>query len=808
MGYFTKKDKFTANKKTKILVNNNMLIKKTVVVEDDQAKGDKKNEKVVVVTANENKEIPLKKSGLKNPLVVGKRIDPPIDGQVNNTSINKLDDDIITKQLKKNKSSGKKIAFMFLTVDDLKLSDEWYSFFGKDVSKVNIYSHIKKPMKVTQKFLLDSDIKDKVNTEWGKVSLVEATNNLLREAYKNSDNEYFVLLSDSCIPMYDITETTNKIFSSGKSWVYYYTWDHENNAFRSKLIKNIKFDVFYKQSQWMVLKRSHVKLILENDNINNFRYTLAPDEHYYINILKKFNPDFDSENINYPATFVNWVDSNNAHPKTYNKVNINLIKSFDSRKYFGNNTLNISKEEDNSLFFRKVNKDTDIIRSDSKLNKIVALDNLKIIDKIFVKNNVEYWLSCGTLLGYYRSNDFIGHDVDTDVCVNIEDLTPKVISEIKENGFKIKHVFGKISDGFELTLVRKDLRCDLFFFYKKEDYWYHSVYSDFTEYDSIKHDYVYNKFDIHRKEFLGYEFPVPVNTREVLIEQYGENFMEPNKEWYYHESPKNIRHTNTRVKKSDSAIDLDLLENSLVNNKITLLIKSFMRNDCVYKLINSIRVNYKNIKIIVVDDSKPRLNFDIDKNIKTYNIDFDSGLSAGRNYGVTKIDTEYFILLDDDFIFTEKTDLNLWLDIMVRCNLDILGGYVIENNKPLKYFGTFYFSEKNKTILTKDEFHDFGEYKTCDIIPNFFIAKTDKIKEFTWDNDLKLNEHTAFFFKHRNSLSVGFTDKVSVIHDKFRDPNYIHYRDRAKQFLKTFMDKEDINKIITASGVVYDKKNL
>ena len=113
-----------------------------------------------------------------------------------------------------------------------------------------------------------------------------------------------------------------------------------------------------------------------------------------------------------------------------------------------------------------------------------------------------------------------------------------------------------------------------------------------------------------------------------------------------------------------------------------------MRKDCVINLIHSIRKKYKTIDIVVVDDSDPPLNFNIDNNIKTYNIDFDSGLSAGRNYGVSKINTPYFVLLDDDFEFTENTKIEKFYETISITDLDILGGQVINNEKVNNYFTT------------------------------------------------------------------------------------------------------------------------
>lgn len=190
------------------------------------------------------------------------------------------------------------------------------------------------------------------------------------------------------------------------------------------------------------------------------------------------------------------------------------------------------------------------------MDKKIALKNLIDLDKILREGNSEYWLSCGTLLGFYRDGDFIGHDTDTDICINIDSLDKKLINSLLKSGFTIGNVFGRLDDGFEIAIHRQGVKTDLFFFYKKEGYWYHSVYANFTHKDSLKYDYVFNKFGLKETEFMGYNFVTPDNIESVLIQQYGEEWEIPNKEWVYHKSPKNIIITDKRILKSDTNIDL------------------------------------------------------------------------------------------------------------------------------------------------------------------------------------------------------------------------------------------------------------
>jgi hypothetical protein len=238
-----------------------------------------------------------------------------------------------------------KIAFLFLTIDNLKKGEIWYNFFKKNKSKATIYSHIKKPKLVNQGFLIKSDISEKVDTEWGDISLVIATNNLLREAYKDPDNEYFILLSDSTIPLYSLDEIYSKIINMGTSAINYFLPKTPENKRRKDSVVGLKFVRFYRQPQWMILKREHVKFILDNDYTENFVNGRVPDENYYINIFKKFYKNFDDENTNLITTHVDWSIIG-LHPKIFDTVN---VKDF------------TDDQENSFLFLRKVNEKTIVL---------------------------------------------------------------------------------------------------------------------------------------------------------------------------------------------------------------------------------------------------------------------------------------------------------------------------------------------------------------------------------------------------------------------------------------------------------------
>ena len=252
---------------------------------------------------------------------------------------------------------------------------------------------------------------------------------------------------------------------------------------------------------------------------------------------------------------------------------------------------------------------------------------------------------------------------------------------------------------------------------------------------------------------------------------------------------------------------------------ITIIIKTLDRYICLKPLLKSILKYYKDIKILIGDDSKISCKENIIKdfrnsNIEVYELPNDCGLSYGRNYLVSKVKTKYFCLCDDDFIFDKKTDLEEALKILKDKKLDILGGYirnykiettlkdkiiklgqkVLHYELPTNYIGTI---EQKKDCLYVDyKIFEFPEYQESDLVLNFFIAKTEVIKENPWDNDLKLQEHTAFFYKAKqNNLKVAFSNKLSVKHCPIQNKKYKNYRNR--NYTHVFMEKNNLKKIVS-----------
>jgi hypothetical protein len=182
------------------------------------------------------------------------------------------------------------------------------------------------------------------------------------------------------------------------------------------------------------------------------------------------------------------------------------------------------------------------------MNNIQMLENLKILDAIFKRHSLSYWLQDGTLLGLYREKNFISHDHDSDIGVNFNDISPNVIKEIYSAGFRHKYVLGEVDNSLVIGLTRKKCKTDLFFYYSRGNIVYHSA---FTRNEDIRIDYEYTPFGVKNSIFLKHNFLIPDNELKFIETKYGTNWNLPDKDWDYAYSPKNHVKTNIRINRTD-----------------------------------------------------------------------------------------------------------------------------------------------------------------------------------------------------------------------------------------------------------------
>ncbi|KAJ0250992.1 hypothetical protein HA466_0133950 [Hirschfeldia incana] len=244
-------------------------------------------------------------------------------------------------------TQNSKIAFLFLTQGTLPFELLWDEFFKGHEGKFSIYIHSSKerPVDHISPNFYDREIHSDEVT-WGRTSMVDAEKRLLVNALEDPDNQHFVLLSESCIPLHTFDYTYRYLLYSSVSFIESFVdpGPHGTGRHMERMLPEITKQDFRKGAQWFTMKRQHA-VILMADSLyySKFRKycgvskpdtegnkNCTADEHYLPTFFSKFDPMGIS---NWSVTYVDW-SKRRRHPKTYraHEISLEFLKDVSSEE--------------------------------------------------------------------------------------------------------------------------------------------------------------------------------------------------------------------------------------------------------------------------------------------------------------------------------------------------------------------------------------------------------------------------------------------------------------------------------------------
>ncbi|PIA61794.1 hypothetical protein AQUCO_00200055v1 [Aquilegia coerulea] len=165
-----------------------------------------------------------------------------------------------------------KIAFLFIARNRLPLDVVWDAFFkGDEEQKFSIFIH-SRPGFIFNKgttrsaYFYDRQISDSIQVDWGEATMILAERILLKNALKDSDNQRFAFVSDSCIPLYNFSYTYDYIMSTPNSFVDSFA-DTKEGRYNPKMDPIVPVHNWRKGSQWVVLTRKHAEVVVKDDSV-------------------------------------------------------------------------------------------------------------------------------------------------------------------------------------------------------------------------------------------------------------------------------------------------------------------------------------------------------------------------------------------------------------------------------------------------------------------------------------------------------------------------------------------------------------
>lgn len=248
-----------------------------------------------------------------------------------------------------------KIAFMFLTPGSLPFEKLWEKFFMGHEGRYSIYVHASKTKPAHESSIfIGQDIRsDKVS--WGKISMVDAERRLLANALENIDNEHFILLSDSCVPLHNFDYVYSYLMETNISFIdsFLDPGPHGSGRYSEHMLPEIEEKDWRKGAQWFSVKRQHA-LLITADHLyyTKFKQYCKPgmegrrncyaDEHYLPTLFNMIDP---GGIANWSITHVDWSEGK-WHPKAYRAqdVTFELFKNITSMDVSVHVTSNAKRE--------------------------------------------------------------------------------------------------------------------------------------------------------------------------------------------------------------------------------------------------------------------------------------------------------------------------------------------------------------------------------------------------------------------------------------------------------------------------------
>jgi hypothetical protein len=215
-----------------------------------------------------------------------------------------------------------KVAFLFLTVGPLPLGPLWERFFHGHEKLFNIYVHSLpgfEPDHARSSVFFGRHIPSQ-ETKWGDISMCDAERRLLANALLDYENERFVLVSESCAPLWNFTFTYDYLINSHHSFIGVFDdpGPFGRGRYSEPMLPEVTLGNWRKGAQWFEVNRElAIYIVADTIYYPKFRDFCKPvcyvDEHYLPTMMFI---QFAAHLANRSVTAVDW-SRGGSHPGIY-----------------------------------------------------------------------------------------------------------------------------------------------------------------------------------------------------------------------------------------------------------------------------------------------------------------------------------------------------------------------------------------------------------------------------------------------------------------------------------------------------------
>jgi hypothetical protein len=194
-----------------------------------------------------------------------------------------------------------------------------------------------------------------------------------------------------------------------------------------------------------------------------------------------------------------------------------------------------------------------------------------------------------------------------------------------------------------------------------------------------------------------------------------------------------------------------------------------------------------------------------------HRLPFDCGVAAARNHLLDSTPSKYKLSLDDDFLFTKRTNVDAMARLLdAHSEAGVVGGCVTRNGQ-VRNVGTNFErcgDASLRQLLPAGPFEEYGgiRFRRTDCVPLFVLMREELFAHLRWDPDLKTGgQHFDFFLRMQATpYSVLYTPDVAVDHPPIEaGPSYRRLRSRG-EFLGQMLVKHRLTRLQAVNGTVFE----
>jgi len=250
-----------------------------------------------------------------------------------------------------------KVALCFIISNNHILNKEeiWKKWIDQKKELFNVYFHYKDYKLIKSKWIRDHCLPPSLIANTSYYHVVPAYTSIMNFAFRNTDNKWFCLLTESCVPIVPIKDfikiMEENISKSIMSWSKAYWNIHFHTRANLQLLKK---DFQLANTPWFIFSRDHVNkllffLVKENNLFKTICQGGLANESVFAIVLESYKELTNEEKVlNEVSTLTDWEHMESPTSpylfKNGSDFELNIINNLKEKNKFG-------------LFLRKVSKD-------------------------------------------------------------------------------------------------------------------------------------------------------------------------------------------------------------------------------------------------------------------------------------------------------------------------------------------------------------------------------------------------------------------------------------------------------------------